>query len=171
MSETIELHHVWDHTITRILNYYLKSEMIKEWVVFNKLEDFNSLLNYINDDFTPAGYLYYTNDNDEMLSNTTLPEYYSIRWFIQHLIDKYGYEYGDDDYFNSLSESNWIYQTNKHFMKYVIFTLEEMTPEQLKMNQLSKLISMKNLIEMMGSLPKMKRNPSHLKNFTRRFYI
>ena len=26
--------------------------MIKEWVVFNKLEDFNSLLKYTDDDFT-----------------------------------------------------------------------------------------------------------------------
>ena len=32
------------------------------------------------------------------------------------------------------SESNWILQTKKHFMKYVIFTLQEMTPEQLKQN-------------------------------------
>ena len=46
MSETIELNYVWDNTITKILNYDLKSEMrikIKEWVVFNHLEDFNEL--------------------------------------------------------------------------------------------------------------------------------
>ena len=68
MSETIELSYVWDHTITNILKYDLKSEMgikIKEWVVFNKLEDFNSLLNYIDDDFTPTGNLCYINDNGE----------------------------------------------------------------------------------------------------------
>ena len=40
MSETIEQSYVWDHTINKILNYDLKSEMeikIKEWVVFNQL--------------------------------------------------------------------------------------------------------------------------------------
>ena len=55
MSETVELSYVWDHTITKILNYDLNSEMaikIKEWVVFNKLEDFNSLLSYTDVDFT-----------------------------------------------------------------------------------------------------------------------
>ena len=50
MSENIELSYVWDHTIKTILNHDLQSKMgnmIKEWVVFNKLEDFNTV-----DDFT-----------------------------------------------------------------------------------------------------------------------
>ena len=41
--------------------------MKKEWVVFNKLEDFNSLLKYTGDDFTPTGKLCYINENGEML--------------------------------------------------------------------------------------------------------
>ena len=80
MSETIELSYVWDHTITIILNYDLKSEMvikIKEWVVFNKLEDFSSLLNYIDDDFTPTGSLCYTNDNGEKLHHIPMQEFTS----------------------------------------------------------------------------------------------
>ena len=47
MSENIKLSYVWDHTIMKILNHDIQSKMgnmIKEWVVFNKLEDFNSLL-------------------------------------------------------------------------------------------------------------------------------
>ena len=55
MSENIELSYVWDHTIIKILNHDIQSKignMIKEWVVFNKLEDFNSLLEYTDDDFT-----------------------------------------------------------------------------------------------------------------------
>ena len=31
--------------------------MIKEWVVFNKVEDINSLLKYTDDDFAPTGNL------------------------------------------------------------------------------------------------------------------
>ena len=42
----------------KILNYDLQSKMgikKKEWFVFNKMEDFNSLLKYTDDDFTPIG--------------------------------------------------------------------------------------------------------------------
>ena len=58
MSENIELSYVWDHTISKILLHDLNSKMgnmIKEWVIFNKLEDFDSLLKYADDDFTPTG--------------------------------------------------------------------------------------------------------------------
>ena len=68
MSENIELSYVWDHTISKILLHDLNSKMgnmIKEWVVFNKLEEFNSLLKYTDDDFTQTGKLCYINENDE----------------------------------------------------------------------------------------------------------
>ena len=39
--------------------------MIREWVVFNKLEDMNSLLKYTDADFTPTGNVCYINENDE----------------------------------------------------------------------------------------------------------
>ena len=70
--------------------------MIKEWVIFNKLEDFNSLLNYTDDDFIPSGKLCYSNDNGEKLHHTPLQELYNLRWYIQHLIDENGYEHDDD---------------------------------------------------------------------------
>ena len=41
----------------KILLHDLNSKMgnmIKEWVVFNKLEDINSLLKYTDDDFSPT---------------------------------------------------------------------------------------------------------------------
>ena len=56
----------------------------------------------------------------------------NLRWCIQHLIDENEYQYDDDEWTNPSSESNWIYQTNKHFMNYVIFTLQEMTLEQFE---------------------------------------
>ena len=70
MSENIELSYVWDHTISKILLHDLNSKMgsmIKEWVVFNKLEEFNSLLKYTDEDFTPPGNLCYINQNSEKL--------------------------------------------------------------------------------------------------------
>ena len=69
--------------------------------------------------------------------STTLQEFYNLRWFIQHLIDSNQYQYDDYEWTNPLSESNWIYRTNKHFIKYVNFTLQEMTPEQLKQNPIT----------------------------------
>ena len=102
-----------------------------------KMEDFNSLLKYTDDDFTPTGNLCYTNDNGQMLPTRTLQEFYNLRWYIQHLIDENEYQYDGDEWTNPLSESNWIYRTSKHFMKYVHFTLQEMTPEQIQQNPIT----------------------------------
>ena len=95
MSENIKLSCVWGHPIKKILNYDIKSIMgimIKEWVVFNKLEDFNSLLKYTDDHFTPIGNLCYINENGEMVPTTTLQEFDYLRWYIQYLIDEDEYQ-------------------------------------------------------------------------------
>ena len=75
MSETYHLSELWEHTIAKILKYDSKSQvgiMIKEWVKFNELENFNSLLNYTIDDFTPPGYFCYINENGENLTSNTI---------------------------------------------------------------------------------------------------
>ena len=146
MAENIELSCVWDHTIIKILNHDIHSKignMIKEWVVFNKLEDFNSLLEYTDDDFTPTGKFCYINENGEKLHRKLMKEFYNLRWYIQHLVDLHEYQYGDNEWTNPLHESNWTYRTNKQFMKYVNFTLKEMTPEQMKMNPIKPIIKVK----------------------------
>ena len=146
MAENIELSCVWDHTIIKILNHDIQSNignMIKEWVVFNKLEDFNSLLEYTDDDFTPTGNLCYINEIGEKLHRKLMKEFYNLRWYIQHLVDLHEYQYGDNEWTNPLHESNWTYRTNKQFMKYVNFTLKEMTPEQMKINPIKPIIKVK----------------------------
>ena len=145
MSENIELSYVWDHTIIKILNHDIHSKignMIKEWIVFNKLEDFNSLLKYTDDDFSPTGKLCYMNENGEKLYRKLMKQLFNLRWYIQHLVDEYEYEYqyGDNEWTNPLHESNWTYRTNKQFMKYVNFTLKEMTPEQMKMKPIKPIV-------------------------------
>ena len=130
MAENIELSCVWDHTIIKILNHDIHSKMgnmIKEWVVFNKLEDFNSLLEYTDDDFTPTGKFCYINENGEKLHRKLMKEFYNLRWYIQHLVDLHEYQYGDNEWTNPLHESNWTYRTNKQFIIYVNFTLKELT--------------------------------------------
>ena len=143
MSENVELSYVWDHPIIKILNHDIQSKMgnmIKEWVVFNKLEDINSLLEYTDDDFTPTGKLCYINENGEKLYRKLMKEFHNLRWYIQHLVDEYEYQFGDNEWTNPLHEGNWTYRTNKQFMKYVKFTLQEMTPEQMKMNPIKPII-------------------------------
>ena len=132
MPGNIELSYVWDHTISKILLHNLNSKMgnmIKEWVVCNKLENFNSLLKYTHEDFSPTGQLHYINENGEKLHRKLMKEFYNLRWYIQHLVDEDEYQYGDNEWTNPSDESNWTYRTNKHFIKYVKFTLQEMTPE------------------------------------------
>ena len=114
--------------------------MIKEWVVFNKLEDFNSLLKYTDDDFTSTGKLCYSNENGEKVYRKLMKEFFNLRWYIQHLVDEYEYQYGDNEWTNPLHESNWTYITNMQFMKYVNFTLTEMTPEQMKMKPIKPIV-------------------------------
>ena len=56
MEETIHLSDLWEHTITKIFKHDPESElgiMIRQWEIYNKLEDFNSLLNYTDEDFKP----------------------------------------------------------------------------------------------------------------------
>ena len=72
-----------------------------------------------------------------------MKEFYNLRWYIQHLVDLHEYQYGDNEWTNPLHESNWTYRTNKQFMKYVNFTLKEMTPEQMKMNPIKPIIKVK----------------------------
>ena len=72
-----------------------------------------------------------------------MKEFYNLRWYIQHLVDQREYQYGDNEWTNPLHESNWTYRTNKQFMKYVNFTLKEMTPEQMKRNPIKPIIKVK----------------------------
>ena len=164
MSENIELSYAWDHTISKILLHDLNSKvrnMIKEWVVFNKLEDFNSLLKYTDDDFTQTGKLCYINESGEKLHRKLMKEFFNLRWFIQHLIDEYEYSYDDNEWTNPLSESNWTYQTNETFMKYVKFTLHRMTPEQMKMNPIKPIIKVKTNEEHDTEEREVNKNPPY----------
>ena len=76
--------------------------MLKQWIIFNKLENFNSILNYTIGDFTPSGNLSYMNQHGEILHHTPLRE-----GFNQHLMDE-----SEDETQNPLSYENWMKQNN-----------------------------------------------------------
>ena len=91
MTETNHLCDLWEHTIAKIFKHDPKSEqglMLKQWILFNKLENSNSILNYTIDDFTPSGNLNYLNKDGEILHQTPLKEVFNLRWYIQHLMDE-----------------------------------------------------------------------------------
>ena len=101
--------------------------MIRQWVIYNKLEDFNSLLNYTDQDFKPYGgdnLSYYKENGDsvvKMMPTAPLQMLENLRWYIQHLIHESGYLCDDDESNYSLSEDKWMLQTHGKFMKYVLF--------------------------------------------------
>ena len=101
--------------------------MFKQWIIFNKLENFNSILNYTIDDFTPSGNLSYMNQHGEIVHHTPLREVFSLRCYIQHLMDE-----SEDETQNPLSYENWMRQNNWEFIKFLIHHKHSMTPEQLK---------------------------------------
>ena len=142
MQETIHLSDLWEHTITKIFKLdpkYKVDHMIRQWVIYNKLEDFNSLLNYTDEDFKPHGggnLSCYKENGDsvvKMMSTTPLQ-------MLENLSSGYLY---DDESNYVLSEDKWMLQTHGKSMKYVLFTLHRMTPEQMKMNPIKPIIKVK----------------------------
>ena len=70
MTESNHLCNLWEHTIVSVFKHDTKSKlglMFKQWIIFNKLENFNSILNYPIDDFTPSGNLCYMNEHGDIL--------------------------------------------------------------------------------------------------------
>ena len=109
--------------------------MLKEWIIFNRLEDFNSILNYTIDDFTPSGNLSYMNQHGYILHHTPLREVFNLRCYIQHLMDE-----SEDEPQNPLSEENWMKQNNWKLIKFLIHHKHSMTPEQLKQKPFEEIL-------------------------------
>ena len=110
MTDTNHLCDLWEHTIAKVLKHESKSKlglMLKQWIIFNKLENFNSILNYTIDDFTPSGDLSYMNQHGEILHHIPLREVFNLRCYIQHLMDE-----TEDEDENPLSYENWMKQNN-----------------------------------------------------------
>ena len=121
---------LWEHTIAKVFKRDSKSQlglMLKQWIIFSKLENFNSILNYTFDEFTPSGNLSYINQHGDILHHTPLREVFNLRCYIQHPMDQ-----TEEEDENPLSYQNWMKQNNWKFLKYVIHHRHPMTPEQLK---------------------------------------
>ena len=83
MSESNHLCDLWEYTIAKIFKHDSKSElrlMLKQWILFNKLENFKSILNYPIEDFTPSGNLCYMNEHGDILPYTPMIQIFNLRW-------------------------------------------------------------------------------------------
>ena len=166
MTESNHLCDLWEHTIVKAFKHDPESElgiMFIQWTIFNKLEKFNSILNYPIDDFTPSGNLCYMHEHGDILPYTPMKKIFNLRWYIQYLMDE-----SEDEAQNPLSEENWMKQNNCKFIKYVIHHRHPMTPEQLKQKPFEEIF--KNQHEKVdtdegeSTKLKRKRNSPHLKN-------
>ena len=87
MPAIIHLSDIWEHNLTKTLTHDPKTEVgiiIRAWVKHNKLEHFNSLLNFNIVDFSPSGTLCYFKGKAEfelvmMMPTTFLTELYNLR--------------------------------------------------------------------------------------------
>ena len=78
MTESNHLCDLWEHTIVKVFKHHTKSELglMFKWIIFNKLENCNSILNYPIDDFTPSGNLFYMNEHGDILPYTPMKKIY-----------------------------------------------------------------------------------------------
>ena len=75
MTESNHLSDLCGHTIVKVFKHDSRSKlglMFKQWIIFNKLENFNSILSYPIDDFTPSGNLCYMNEHGDILPYTPM---------------------------------------------------------------------------------------------------
>ena len=78
MTDTNQLSDLCEHTLVKVFKHDSKSELglkFKQWIIFNKLENFNLILNYTIDDFTPSGNLCYMNEHGDILPYTPKKKY------------------------------------------------------------------------------------------------
>ena len=112
MPSIINLSHIWEHTLTQILNHGYKTDMgiiMRSWVKHNNLEDMSDLLIYDLNFFTPGGTLCHYKETAEaedtkLMPNTPLKELYNLYRYIQHLILESQLNYDDDESDDPLDE-------------------------------------------------------------------
>ena len=85
---------------------------MREWIIFNKLVHFNSILNNTIDGFTQSGNLSNIDEHGGILPQTPLKEVFNQRWYIQHFMDE-----NEDENKNPLYEEIGMKQIDWKFIK------------------------------------------------------
>ena len=173
MPSIISLSHIWEHTLTEILNHGNKTEVgiiMRSWVKDNNLEDMNDLLL----DFTPTGSLSQYKVSAEAeetkpMPITPLKELYNLHRYIQHLILESEFEYDDEEFDDPLDKANWLLQTQGKYMKFVIYTSSTATQPRATSNQ--KLISFRKGIKREETAYPTLKDERYFDSFSRSLYI
>ena len=177
MPSIINLRHTWEHTLTEILNHGNKTELaiiMRSWVKHNGLDNMNELLIHDLNDFTITGSLsqYKVSAEAEEIKPmplTTLKELYNLYRYIQNLILESKFEYDDEEFDNPLDESNWLLQTTRKYMKFVIYNSSTATEPRATSNQ--KLISSRKGIKREETAYPTLKDERHFDSFSRSLYI
>ena len=177
MPSIINLSHIWEHTLTEILNHGNKTEVgiiMRSWVKDNNLEDMNDLLLHDLNDFTPTGSLSQYKVSAEAEETKPMPiaplkELYNLYKYIQHLIFESEFEYDDEEFDNPLDEANWLLQTRGKYMKSVIYNSSTATQPRATSNQ--KLISFRKGIKREETAYPTLKDEKYFDSFSRSLYI
>ena len=126
MTFEIELNDIWEHTLSNILKKEPKTEtgkIIRLWIKFYQFDDFISFLQSYFDDFKPLGHFTTYKESSHATKESTIPTtplqiIYSLRRYIHYVIQQ---TYHNNKQDQPLLQHNWIKQTNKRFMKFLIY--------------------------------------------------
>ena len=168
---------LWEHTLRDILNHDNKTEMgiiMRSWVKLYNLEDMSDLLIYDLNDCTPGGTLcHYTEtaeaEETKHMPNTPLKELYNLYRYIQHLILESEFNYYDDEFDDPLDEGNWLLQTSRKYMKFVIYHSSTATEPRNTSNQ--KLVSLRKGIKREETAYPTLKDERYFDSFSRSLYI
>ena len=177
MPSIINLSPIWEHTLTEILNHGNETELgaiMRSWVKDNNLEDMNDLLIHDLNDCTPTGSLSQYKVSAEAeetkpMPITRLKELYNLYWYIQHLILESELEYDDEEFDNPLHEANWLLQTKRKYMKFVIYNSSTATQPRATSNQ--KLISSRKGIKREETAYPTLKDETYFDSCSRSLYI
>ena len=177
MPSIINLSPIWEHTLTEILNHGNKMEMgiiMRSWVKHNNVEDMSDLLTYDLKDFIPGGTLCRYKETAEaeetkLLPNTPLKELYNLYRYIQHLILESEFDYDDDEFDNPLDEGNWLLQTRRKYVKFVIYHPSTATEPRNTYNQ--KFVSSRKGIKREETTYPTLKDERYFDIFSRSLYI
>ena len=125
MTLEINLNDIWEHTLSNILKQGPNTgigKIIRLWIKFHQFDDFISFLQSHFDDFKPSGHFTTYKKSSDAERELTIPTtplkiIYNFRRYIQHVMQQ-PYANQQD---HPLLQDNWIEQTNKGFMKFVIY--------------------------------------------------
>ena len=147
---------------------------MRSWVKHNNLEDMSDLLIYDLNDFKPGGTLCHYKETAEaeetkLMLNKPLKELYNLYRYIQHLILESEFDYDDDECDDPLADGNWLLQTRRKYLKFVIYHSSTATEPRNTSNQ--KLVSFRKGIKREKTAYPALKDKRYFDSFSRSLYI